>query len=494
MQLKLTPGKSVYDRYRDLNYDLWYAIAEFVDNSVQSYIDNVDELKNSKLKVEITLDKDQLTIVDNAFGMDKDDLKDLVVVGRDKKETKSKKYLSEFGMGLKTGGFWFGRKIEISTKKYNVKETFNLTLDLDNIDDPDNLKSNSQHELDTSFTKITITKLNKSFSAYAKGKTKKYIGAIYSKYINSGQIEVIFNNNTILTDKIEIRENAEGGYYRWDYENEINGKTIKGYVALAKKGSRQKGGFSVSRNDRMIYCFPDKYKPIGIFGQDMGSNDMINQRHFGEFEFDKKFRVSQTKDKIIWEGEDEDIWLKSIEKHCQEPKNLAQSLQYRIKGEPIKTNPFIEDTIGDVLGGSAIDTISEDVEIIDDNEENESAAELVTEVVSREKPTYIWKIGMSNHEVHVYFSDVSESVPYLHFSGDNSKDESVIRIIININHPNYIRVDGNTTNMTNFILNCVYDALTEKWLEIKNKSIKIDPTTFRKIKDQLLRLEASKIS
>ena len=85
MQLKLTPGKSVYDRYRDLNYDLWYAIAEFVDNSVQSYIDNVDELKNSKLKVEITLDKDQLTIVDNAFGMDKDDLKDLVVVGRDKK-------------------------------------------------------------------------------------------------------------------------------------------------------------------------------------------------------------------------------------------------------------------------------------------------------------------------------------------------------------------------------------------------------------------------
>ena len=85
-KLKLEYDGSIVSRYKDLNYKLWYAIAEFIDNSTQSYFDNESEIKkvkNEKLDVSISLENGKsLIIIDNAFGMDDDDLKDLLILGR----------------------------------------------------------------------------------------------------------------------------------------------------------------------------------------------------------------------------------------------------------------------------------------------------------------------------------------------------------------------------------------------------------------------------
>jgi len=97
-QLKLKYDGSIVSRYKDLNYKLWYAIAEFVDNSTQSYFDNeseINKVKNEKLDVSIILENGKsLTIIDNAFGMDDQDLKDLLILGRKKPKSKSGKQRS----------------------------------------------------------------------------------------------------------------------------------------------------------------------------------------------------------------------------------------------------------------------------------------------------------------------------------------------------------------------------------------------------------------
>ena len=55
----------------------------------------------------------------------------------------------------------------------------------------------------------------------------------------------------------------------------------------------------------MIRGHPDSWQPEEIFGQEQGSNNLINQRIVGEVNLDD-FDVSHTKDDIQWRGDDEE--------------------------------------------------------------------------------------------------------------------------------------------------------------------------------------------
>ena len=48
---KLEIGSLTLKRYADIDYDEWYAIAEFVDNSLHSYMNNKHLLINLDLLV-----------------------------------------------------------------------------------------------------------------------------------------------------------------------------------------------------------------------------------------------------------------------------------------------------------------------------------------------------------------------------------------------------------------------------------------------------------
>ena len=74
-ELNIQPQAGVIGVFSRLNYKPWYAIAEFVDNSTQSFYTHQQELEDCGIiDVEICVDYDDendvLTIVDNAFGME----------------------------------------------------------------------------------------------------------------------------------------------------------------------------------------------------------------------------------------------------------------------------------------------------------------------------------------------------------------------------------------------------------------------------------------
>src|SRR3990167_8056030 len=79
--INIRPGVSILSVLKHLNYKPWYALAEFVDNSVQSYLENQEELKKAdgddyKLRVSIeidTSDEGRITIRDNAAGIYQED-------------------------------------------------------------------------------------------------------------------------------------------------------------------------------------------------------------------------------------------------------------------------------------------------------------------------------------------------------------------------------------------------------------------------------------
>ena len=127
------------------------AIAEYVDNSVQSYLDYKKDLlkinSNYKLKIDIVIDKNTITITDNAAGISDEKfnyaLKTAAIPELPKKK-KNHKSLNEFGMGMKAASYWFTRTWSIETKFIHEKKRKTVNLNREEV-----IASNGEVEVDT---------------------------------------------------------------------------------------------------------------------------------------------------------------------------------------------------------------------------------------------------------------------------------------------------------------------------------------------------------
>src|SRR5687767_11840388 len=109
--VNIRPGVSMLSVLRHLNYKPWYALAEFVDNSIQSYKDKERELNAgasaARLKVSIKMGSEldpRIVVRDNAAGIAAENY------GRAFKPAElplDRTGLSEFGMGMKSAACWF---------------------------------------------------------------------------------------------------------------------------------------------------------------------------------------------------------------------------------------------------------------------------------------------------------------------------------------------------------------------------------------------------
>ncbi len=109
-ELNIQPQAGVIGVFSRLNYKPWYAIAEFVDNSTQSFYSHQKELEEygiEEVDIHINYDaiNDVLTIVDTAFGMELDDFARAVKIDSPPEDKSGR---NEYGMGLKTAASWFG--------------------------------------------------------------------------------------------------------------------------------------------------------------------------------------------------------------------------------------------------------------------------------------------------------------------------------------------------------------------------------------------------
>src|SRR5262245_1414068 len=121
--MKIEIGLNAIASYRRLDYEIWYALAEFVDNSTQSYADNKAALEaeysreGEGLEAMITYDRQgtepMVRIVDNAMGMDYAELEHALKVASPPTNPTGR---SRYGMGMKTASCWIGNRWKITTK------------------------------------------------------------------------------------------------------------------------------------------------------------------------------------------------------------------------------------------------------------------------------------------------------------------------------------------------------------------------------------------
>ena len=104
----------VLDGYEGHSYKIWDAIAELVDNSVDSFQKNETKLKEAgrntfKIQIKVDNRNRKLMVHDNAFGMNRKELHRALKVA---KKNKWQKGIGKYGLGLKTFRFVVWQKME----------------------------------------------------------------------------------------------------------------------------------------------------------------------------------------------------------------------------------------------------------------------------------------------------------------------------------------------------------------------------------------------
>ena len=133
--VNIRPGVNVLAVLPHLNYKAWFALAEFVDNSIQSSIDRHRQLVATEgddycLIVEINFRPDEDTIIvrDNASGIAESDYQRAF---RPAEIPPDASGLSEFGMGMKSAACWFAPNWSVRTSALgeNVERTVVFNID-----------------------------------------------------------------------------------------------------------------------------------------------------------------------------------------------------------------------------------------------------------------------------------------------------------------------------------------------------------------------------
>lgn len=495
-EIQLQLGLEVLRSYKRLSYTPWHAMAEFIDNSLQSYLSGKNEIdavlseERQSFEVRITFEKKNggtLRIADNAMGMSKSDLQAALRVGFPPADTSG---LSQYGMGLKTSATWFGQNWRIVTKKLGHDTEYEVDVDVESVaNGAPVLPCIERHVEDTSshYTLIEIKNLNHLPHTRTVTKIQDFLGSMYRIFLRDGLVRIWWNETELRwEDEYDFLTAMDGSSFKSAFEFEVNGKSVSGWVGVLRSGSRAKAGFSQFRRSRMVRGYPDSWRPEQIFGQLLGSNDLVNQRIVGEIHLDQ-FEVSHTKDDILWADDEEDLVGKQLAEISKEYRTLA--LTFRKRGDSgagpsdLAIKAAVDELQSELNSEEIVDLINIDVTL---------PAELVTQAmhgvmegVDQSSPDIYAKIETTwgtTEIIGILADTLSASDPYV---VSEATSPFKVLVAINMQHPYLQRISGSDP-LLNYFRECVYDAVAE-W-QARNKSATIDPDTIKNFKDKLLRI------
>jgi len=323
----------VYSTFRYISNHVWHAIGEYVDNSIQSYLNHQQLLEKinprHKLTVSINFDMDHdvITIRDNAFGIEEskfDRAFELANVPLDASG------LNEYGMGMKVSSIWLSNLWSVETTAYGENTKKIVTFDLDEV------VANEETELnviekpcdkDSHYTIITLKKLSQNKPVGRQIQTiVKHLGSIYTKFIRNNILELQVNGE--IVEDVALKP-LEAPYWKtpedkpviWkkDISFEAGPYKVKGFIGILNKMSTNTdNGFLLFRRNKVIgTSYDTKFRPKKLCG-DVGSPRY--KRIYGELELEG-FSVSFTKNSFTQDA-DLESFIEMLADELQKDKSF----------------------------------------------------------------------------------------------------------------------------------------------------------------------------
>lgn len=339
--VNIRPEVTILSVLRHLNYRPWFALAEFVDNSLQSYISNrgrlsVNETRGPGLMVDIEITTDvpsRIVIRDNAAGIL---LADFPRAFRPAHVPPDTSGLSEFGMGMKSAACWFANHWSVRTKalgedversvRFNINSIINDRLEELDI-------TQRSVPLASHYTEIVLEELcHPPKGGRTIGKIREHLASIYRVFLRDKTLQLVFNGEPLVYEDHAVLQapwykNPSDPSQTWKKNIDMDfgaGQRVTGFAALRETASTSHAGFALFRRNRLIEgSADDAYRPAKVFGN---SNSYRYQRLFGELHL-QGFEVSHTKDGFRWEEYEEEFLDLLKEELEREPLDLIDQAE-----------------------------------------------------------------------------------------------------------------------------------------------------------------------
>ena len=341
-------GTTMFARYADLPNTVSHAIAEFIDNALQSYRNNKDYFQstNPDFRFKVTIDFDwntddnrahKITISDNAGGLNFASFQKAFMTAETPEDNKG---LNEFGMGMKTAAGWLGDKWSVRTSAIGESVERFYEFDLQYVLEND-VKELPYEEISSSesfhYTIVTIEAPTKnSPSQKSIEKIKLELASIYRQSLRANEMDLFVDGEPLSFDEYPILEapfaktpNGDRIYWRKEIEFQFRKYRAKGFIAILKDINNTQNGLVLLRRGRVIVGAETdgRYFPKTIFGS---QGNFRFKRLFGEIElegFDVSFNKNDIQDKENLEALMEVVKSKI---HTKEFDLYTQAEDYRV--------------------------------------------------------------------------------------------------------------------------------------------------------------------
>lgn len=463
----ITPGVAILSMLKHLNYKPYYALAEFVDNAIDSFQKNETILKEMhgadfKLEVSIELDRDKnkITIRDNAAGIDAKNYKRAF---RPADIPPDNTRLSEFGMGMKSASCWFANQWNVRSTAIGEEVEKMVNFDIvkivnDTTEELEVIKKICNK--DKHYTVVTLFDVNKKMP-FGRGfsKVKKHLASIYRDFLREDFLVLKLNSEKLSYKTPKILhakrydqvddENAKILEWKKEIIFDFGDFKVQGFVAIMDKAARSDSGFALFRRGRVIEGSADTnegFRPEEIFKQ-LGGFTYI--RLFGELHLEG-FEVSHTKDGFQWDDNLE-VFLDLLKEELNHDKLpiLKQADKYRARESKRTLEKAAKDVIDNTIKAINTDELSSNINNI--TTESKQIATTLQEVQKSYSRNFLLEFNGVNWHVCIELS-YDESIGDLVEIGEHlslfeeSENRNDIGIRLSLLHPfmvNFIGADKN---------------------------------------------------
>ncbi len=471
VNISIQPDVGVLSVLPHLNYRPWYALAEFVDNSLESFLKHRVEIestngKTAKLRVEVVIDSSDdgsISVRDNAAGIYESEYRRAFRLAEPPPHLSG---LSEFGMGMKSAACWFGK--QFSVRSSALEETVERTVSFD-IDEIVTTKTATLPVVSRSvassrhYTEVTISRLHRPPQTRTITKIRDHLASIYRAFIKDGTLEIRFRSTGIdeilsyaepdilvapPAESLLRRHNLQGEPLLWRKEISFDlgaDMRVTGFAALRRRASTSQAGFALFRRRRLIEgSGEDSYRPREIFG---ASTTAPFQRIFGELHLEG-LEVSHTKDGFQWD-ENEEPFLELLREHLNAaPLPMIEQARDALYGtfrDPTASlsnavNEAVKDT-GEVLRAAAPPILDEQIQTAPDEQPPPPSLPRAEESWSEE---FELEINWARWKVTVEVTNdpgVSEWIRV--FDTGDAGDVRQLGVSLSLSHPFMERFVGN---------------------------------------------------
>ncbi len=356
LTVDVAPEMMLYRVLQGQSYGAEAALSEFVDNSIQSFIDNKDAIikkdpkQNFIIDIKIDTKSQTITIKDNAGGIHRDNLQraiTMITMGRDSNNPHQNNSLSVYGMGLKSSAIWFSSQWKLETSCIDSSEKLSFVFDLDNLlaSNSSEVRVNTQEEDKSKhYTKITLLNhFRASDSNFYQNVVSPFLLETFFRFKDI-KINIIHNDVVISADEKDIFtpynplnarkfnkpgkiEDINSELITWEKNIDFNigGRSVYGFVRIMERGSYKQPAIRLLRNQRVIQGTSlEPNLPESITGT---KNKYGAQRIYGEIHLDQ-FSVNYQKT-----GFNEDlssVYSKIREILINENNLIQQAENYRV--------------------------------------------------------------------------------------------------------------------------------------------------------------------